>query len=425
MHYFTLGKDAVDSAIGPVLDQLARTILMIESGKQLFVNGVYTLGPHAPFLFKDLGHCKIQLYATSATIVVLLPGNSNNKLSRVIDRLVGHINTAIAKIQATFVGPMDKRVRRRINAIFSSQMTEYFPTPSNICREQQSYRVEERSFRDCTFSAPRASGECGFTWNITSTFGGLNEKGTSITTYVNDKTAICLDLISGRPLGYEEVKMPATFLDLVNLFSKPGPRPAVVNVSRGRIHHTANHPRINYIRASATVEIKSNDISKKSTILYRSSQPKRYIKAAPADDKSTLLGRVVEAKGEDDPDQVCQVCFKPLWCRTYAIERADGMVCVCAICATSIPTMADVVGLMPITTFIHPRTIDEVSESVFGLPTGVVPSLYAGRSEFVFVEGEWLVSQDTHHLHSRDALLEIVSYCAAREPANVKVLLID
>lgn len=417
MHYFAVANtpgSSIDDAIGPLADDLARLILMIESGKRLFVNGQYVPAPHESFIFKDMGYCRVQMYIQSARIVLLCPTDSGfGTLNYVMDRIIIHINAAITKIQATYSSPTDRRTRRCASGMFASNTIKYYPTPSNFRRAYGSGGIEERIFLDgIRHSTNRETQTFGFTWNICDSF--VTDRFGSVSQYADEQTMICLNLANRDQSAIREIPMPKDAFELIGLIAGANSKSQVVRVANAKIPWNVASDNFKFYYAYPKKEMKLNDLVV-STLAEK--PPPSFSKVAA--DGPTLLMRILESKGEADPDHLCQVCMKPLWLLSYCISpSANRAFAVCSICANTNAEMIEVANTLPVRKFWHARVMADVKTSVFGLPADLsIPDDIYGP----IVRDNWLILKNKI---SGD-YSEILAYCRDRSGQPCKIALLD
>ena len=93
MHIYNVKNDAN-------LADIAKLILMVESGKRLYVNGKKVKNP-SQFNVYNTEYCEVSLQSISGNIFIILPQNMS--IENCVTHFVNIINTELEKIQGVSV----------------------------------------------------------------------------------------------------------------------------------------------------------------------------------------------------------------------------------------------------------------------------------------------------------------------------------
>lgn len=179
-----------------IVDELARLIIMVETGRRHYGEDGERVANPEPFFTKAMGFCSINLYVNKAKLIVLAPKEID--FNHCIALLIGRVNNKLHDLDAA-LGKADVMFKEE-NA-FASTTAEYVRTvDSLIMPKGTSSQVMKRVFTvgDARTTAPNAA----FRWEISKRIQQWN-----VAAYIRpeaiwfaDKADIYVNLV-GAPIG--------------------------------------------------------------------------------------------------------------------------------------------------------------------------------------------------------------------------------
>ncbi len=394
MHFFatsriagdgTGGVDGADGPIAAIAEDVARTMLMIETGRRLWVNGVRVSSdtPTEATIVNDMGYCKTAMYVTKASVVMLLPHDVVP--TSVIRRFIVRISTLLANIDEK-MGDTD--IYRVSDCPFNDATVHYTPTPSCLvadtpvrqitswdrrhdATEGASGPIEKRLFvmgahKDKTRRA-------AFTWRV-FTKHAFQTENDGLESWVADQTTICIDFTGRGMTGVRSVRITDDASCLV-AYGVPEDRikhatvvvpprynrsddllryrilvpsighshDCIKNTPVSRTAYSSNHARdlaihgissfgsLRLVTLSATVSASDQQCgSDHASSLQQSAHGSQLVGSVGSEPArsggSDILTRLLatDANAPADAAGVCQLCARQLWGNAYAVEAGAG-----------------------------------------------------------------------------------------------------
>jgi hypothetical protein len=189
MHVFS-GNDANS------LTDIAKLMLMIETGKRIYVDGVIVADPE-PFNIYDTGYCKISMMSDTCNIFII--GEINIPIEQYVLSFLNSIDAEIQKIQT----PLSTMVETK--STFSNNEIPIKYACSSIYTDDDSF-VTRRIFKFDT----RSSRTSSFTWNVLRIFPSFKDGIRDDKDWMMHQNGIIIDFTNPATL-YRQIKSTGTF----------------------------------------------------------------------------------------------------------------------------------------------------------------------------------------------------------------------
>lgn len=389
-----------------IADKLARLILMIETGKRLFVNGVKVDNPE-PLTVKDMGYCNVAMYSTEGRIVILCPYEI--PINRAITLLVQKITDFIRKYDET------RPALLLGTTVFERNIISYDEQPANMrgingCTFKRIFRVDD-SWND----------RSAFDWVICDCLPAFCDDPVSTFEWCMMRTTIIVDLTGqlqpeSKLIEYPKVSSQIDILTQCSIIPKDLYEYSHYN------HTYVTHECFGILPLNMHV----SHISLPNNIV--SSEMKDDVTLCVYTSKNLTLARKttpIECKSE-----TCQMCYRKLYDQYYAVLHSDKKAYgFCKYCAhtkkfSKLTTDECVYRLN------HSRVLDDVAQDVFGMSgddirtcnnilTEWVDDAYAHR--ILCERNVMVILPSPVHMNGND-MMDIDMYLTSVEPENRRII---
>jgi hypothetical protein len=326
------------SAIDDVVDELARTIIMIETGRRHFVGTTIVKDPE-PMFVKQLGYCTVNMYVRNSNLIILVPYGID--FATCVALLIGRVNDRIHDFEAALrlgdVMIRDDNVFARIDAEYTRTID------SLIMPKGQKNQVMKRIFVLAGSTVERNL-EAAFRWDIRNYPDQLSSRQEAC--WFADKADIYVNFI-GAPLDRftSHAQMSSIRVVLRHLNAKK-----IIVYRKERSGHSfvlENEPEYANRFSVVTYESNMSDairITHDDTVVKHAKKFMHLRRCADAkDDIPGTMSAVdffdafMECKHELGARvDVCQMCLKPQCGSMFALKKTvdqmDEYAAVCRRC---------------------------------------------------------------------------------------------
>jgi hypothetical protein len=381
MRIYHLGRatrDNVKTIVNNITMEVAETMSMIETGRELFIDGKFASEPTNAYIVMSRGYCKIAMYVTSANLVILIPFDMD--LEEMLKRVVGKLTTMLTTIDNQI---NDSEHERWIDdSQFNATKFQYVPTPSsienretNLLRKSHAKTLQVgAAIEKRIFSYEVRTRSAAFRWNIHTMF---DTKKSGLYDWVTNKTTICLDFTSQNIHHPMDVQVPTSPIEILRMHGVMESRVQFARFVYMSSDVTREHDRRPILlRANQHGRQLCNKISSQQSasvewVLIKSAMRFADVKLVERKlDIKTVEGVRIPSEHEVTRDIIgqCQVCSSTLWELSFAIEWDDHtMSGICPYCLCVEKIFVTLSMSHNIHQFNHPRKFDKVA-SEYNLP---------------------------------------------------------
>lgn len=410
----------ITGVIGSIVDELAKLIIMIETGRRHFVAGLRVANPE-PFFVKTMEFCSINMYVNNAKLIVLVPTSVD--FNNCIALLIGRVNNILHDLDAA-ISAVDTMFKEE-NA-FAFTRSEYVRTvDSLIMPKSATNQVMKRVFKVWDGSRSTVL-NTAFQWDISKNIQQF--PGTSMPNRLHpeaiwfaDKTDIYVNLVGAsisRFSSHEQLRSISSVLQHFGVKK-------IIQYQRNRktfMREDEKQEEFKYPTVTwngATYSIRITHITNNSsliddTCMYINWKPRM---SEPADASATHLVPVamtgndffsefMESKHEFGASvDLCQMCHKRQCdIRMYALSKntangldpfsrgSDEYAVICGKCMCNDPAFIDISQSIKIVAYYPKTQWSDVCED-HGFP----------RKHALLFESDSF--QNTHKMYSRDETL--------------------
>lgn len=361
--------------ISSVVDELAKMIIMVESGLRYFVNGTLVANPE-PFFVKQLDYCTININVVSAELLILVPDEVD--FSTCVALLIGRVNDRLHDLEAQISG---RDMMLKDDNAFSCIREEYTRTVDSLIMPKGVRNQVMKRIFVCGNDIRERMPETAFRWDVRSSIKQFRAmRPESI--WLADKADVYVNL-SGAPLclftSHEQ------FSDIQRILDHLGVK-KIIKYSRPQGGHF-------------TLSGETKPPSKFYTVSYDSQETDAIKITKPVDIKSLGSGKFMHLRHDENGTPItpqvffdsfmehkhelgaswnkCQMCFKNYSDQMYALVKNTASLiayrndqeyaAICQDCMCSDQIFADMsrnTQIMPYTSCIP---FSEVCESQ-GIP---------------------------------------------------------
>jgi hypothetical protein len=380
---------AVEAYLTGAVSAIAKTMLMIESGRRLYDTPDAKADPSAPFMMKDMDYCTVGMFCASAYLVVI--GHDGLKRELLIDRLITMITKEIDALRSGYV-----HASRLVDSgVFSMTHVKYLPRPTNLISEWV-HRGEERLFvmasNERELRSARAK-NASFVWIINTDFA-IDMDNNPVKRWLTNETTVCINLT--RMVVPRDILQKDVYQLTAIILAFGIPQTAIKYIAEGRNKYIHYNPSVvddpTVIMKGSTLKVNARTLASIDAV--------NLINVT--DGGADFFTRFADAPLDSiNTDEICQYCKKLLHETVYLFSKGiDTYVAICALCMEYEGIFRkDPFKYLPVYQYTHRRTRYDISMSRYGLTKDELKAVERARSDggYAYRRGNiivWLKSRE-------------------------------